>query len=186
MPNQCSSSNTFVYYTCMVLLHLHCPSGALLRYAVWHAACNSSSFLTAAPVSFANTSFIRSSLHFISPRSQLAVCFKAGSRHQSIKANTQAGHQPLRKPPLQYSLGSIPLRSSLLHFSYCSVHPLPIIWLAGRPTSAAFTLRLLYAHVVPPFRKASLRFTCIVQPPSYPNGKYTTAASYGAGILAAP
>ena len=29
MPNQCSSSNTFVYYTCMVLLHLHCPSGAL-------------------------------------------------------------------------------------------------------------------------------------------------------------
>ncbi|MBS1952195.1 MAG: hypothetical protein JST37_14415 [Bacteroidetes bacterium] len=109
MPNQCSSSNTFVYYTCMVLLHLHCPSGAMLRYAVCHAACSSSSFLTAAFVSFTPLCSFLPPFRYTSPRSLLPVCFKAGSRHQSIKTNTQAGHQPLHKPPLQYSLGFIPL-----------------------------------------------------------------------------
>ena len=62
----------------MVLLHLQCPSGAPLRYAVCHAACSSSSFLTAATVSFTPPRSFLPSLRFISPRSQLCICFKAG------------------------------------------------------------------------------------------------------------
>ena len=38
------------------------------------------------------------------------------------------------------------------------------------------------AHSLRPFRLRLLGFTCIVQPPPYPDGKYTPAASYGAGI----
>ena len=45
---------------------------------------------------------------------------------------------------------------------------------------------MLFTHVVPPFRKASLSFTCIVQPPPCPDGKFTTAASYGGSIVAVP
>jgi len=41
---------------------------------------------------------------------------------------------------------------------------------------------MLIAQLVPRIRKASLSFACIVQPPPYPDGKYTPAASYGAGI----
>jgi hypothetical protein len=38
------------------------------------------------------------------------------------------------------------------------------------------------AHSLRPFRLRLLGFTCIVQPPPYPVGKYTPAASYVAGI----
>ena len=55
----------------MVLLHLQCPSGAPLRYAVCHAACSSSSFLTAATVSFTPLRSFLPSFRFITPRSQL-------------------------------------------------------------------------------------------------------------------
>ena len=55
----------------MVLLHLQCPSGAPLRYAVCHAACSSSSFLTAASVSFTPLRSFLPSFRFITPRSQL-------------------------------------------------------------------------------------------------------------------
>ena len=77
-------------------------------------------------------------------------------------------------------------RSALLRHSFTSVAFSPpaakLFCSPAIPTSASFTLRLLIAHVVPPFRKASLRFTCIVQPPPYPDGKFTPAASYVAGI----
>lgn len=62
----------------MVLLHLQCPSGAPLRYAVCHAACSSSSFLTAATVSFTPLRSFLPPFRFITPRSQLFICFKAG------------------------------------------------------------------------------------------------------------
>ena len=82
---------------------------------------------------------------------------------------------------LSYCLQFLRLRSG----SYCVLHATSLITsfvplhytsfvarpFAARPgilanphISAAFTLRLLIAHVVPPFRKASLRFTCIVHP----------------------
>ena len=92
-------------------------------------------------------------------------------------------HSSLRKPTLQYSLGFITLHSSFIHFSIVQSTRCPLLFCSpAAPLKAAFTLRLLIAHVVPPFRKASLRFTCIVQPPPYPDGKFTPAASYGAGI----
>ena len=99
---------TLVWYCCTCIA-LRVLSRRWRDYAVCHAACSSSSFLTAAPVAFTPLCSFLPPFRFISPRSQLAVCFKAGSRHQSTKANTQAGHQPLHKLPLQYSLGSIPL-----------------------------------------------------------------------------
>lgn len=70
----------------MVLQHLHCPSGAPLRYAVCHAACSSSSFLTAATVSFTPLRSFLPPFRFISPRSQLPICFKAGPRQPGTMA----------------------------------------------------------------------------------------------------
>ena len=64
------------------LLHFHgiaftaIPFGLLSQ--VCHAACSSSSFLTAATVSFTPPRSFLPSLRFISPRSQLCICFKAG------------------------------------------------------------------------------------------------------------
>lgn len=99
-----------------------------------------------------------------------------------------AGRRGAAIAGLSYCLQFLRLRSG----SYCALHTASLITsfatlrhplrsavfsspaaynLARRPpTSAAFTLRLLIAHVVPPFRKAPLRFTCIVLPPSYPSG----------------
>jgi len=122
----------------MVLLHLHCPSGASLRYAVCHTSCSS-----------------------------------YGIRYGSYCV-----------------LHATSLITSFVPLHYTSFVARPF---AARPgilanphISAAFTLRLLIAHVVPPFRKASLRFTCIVQPPPYPDGKFTAAASYGGSIVGSP
>ena len=167
----------------MVLLHLQCPAGAPLRYAVCHAACSSSSFLTAAPVSFTKLrSFLPryASLHHV--RSQ-AICFSTWHPAANTQIRHGRMHSSLRKPTLQYSLGFITLHSSFIHFSIVQSTRCPLLFCSpAAPLKAAFTLRLLIAHVVSPFRKASLRFTCIVQPPPYPDGKFTPAASYGAGI----
>ena len=84
-----------------------------------------------------------------------------------------------------YNTHRVPFRftTSFIHFSSVQSTRCPLFFCSpAAPLKAAFTLRLLIAHVVPPFRKASLRFTCIVQPPPYPDGKFTPAASYGAGI----
>ena len=155
----------------MVLLHLQCPSGAPLRYAVCHAACSSSSFLTAAPVSFTKLrSFLPryASLHHV--RSQ-AICFSTWHPAANTQIRHGRMHSSLRKPTLQYSLGFITLHSSFIHFSIVQSTRCPLLFCSpAAPLKAAFTLRLLIAHVVPPFRKASLRFSCIVQPPPYPAG----------------
>ena len=52
------------------------PFGLLSQ--VCHAACNSSSFLTAATVSFTPLRSFLPTFRFITPCSQLCICFKAG------------------------------------------------------------------------------------------------------------
>ena len=80
----------------MVLLHLQCPSGAPLRCAVCHAACSSSSFLTAAIVSFTPLRSFLPPFRFITPRSYLILCGKAWqpiscleSQHRTAQAFPQ-------------------------------------------------------------------------------------------------
>ena len=70
----------------------------------------------------------------------------------------------------------------LFHFSIAQYTRCLLLCARRPPHLGCVHLAAANAHVVPPFRKASLRFTCIVQPPPYPVGKYTSAASYGAGI----
>jgi hypothetical protein len=106
-----------------------------------HAPCSSSSFLTAAPVSFAALhSFVPHFASFHLVRSY-TFCFKAWSALLTHKTQTHAATYLFAKPTLQYSLGSIqrrpvpiPIGIVASSFQYCSVHPLPIIWLAGIPT----------------------------------------------------
>jgi hypothetical protein len=71
------------------------------------------------------------------------------------------------KPTLQYSLGSITLRSSLLHFSTTQSTRCPLFGSPASPLSAALSLRILIAQLVPRIRKVSLSFACIVQPPPF-------------------
>jgi len=94
----------------MVLLHLHCPSGASLRYATQFVTLLAAHtvFVTAATVSFMPLHSFRPSFRFITPRSQLLYCYKAW--HTSgTQGKAKVMHKPFRKPALQYSLGSIPL-----------------------------------------------------------------------------
>jgi hypothetical protein len=123
-PNHCSHPAN------IVLLHLHgcgvtaMPFAVILRIlrhrkglVVCHTACSSSSFVTAAFVSFA--SLHSSAPHFrsIPPVRGSSICFRHGLHSQHTNQHT-CSHIPFRKPTLQHSLGSIPLRSSLLHFSH--------------------------------------------------------------------
>jgi hypothetical protein len=168
----------------MVLLHLQCPSGAPLRYAVCHAACSSSSFLTAATVFFTPLRSFLPSFRFITPRSQLNHLLQ-GRASQATHKKQYTWECTCLSASHPYNTHRVPFRftTSFIHFSSVQSTRCPLLFCSpAAPLKAAFTLRLLIAHVVPPFRKASLRFTCIVQPPPYPDGKFTTAASYGAGI----
>jgi len=109
-PNQCSSSNQICLLTFKVLLHLHCPSGASLRYAVCHTSCSSYGIRHGSYCVLHASSFITSSvtLHYTS-----FVANPFASRQGIPVANTQIktkGIAPaFRKPALQYSPGFISL-----------------------------------------------------------------------------
>jgi len=76
----------------MVLLHLHCPSGASLRYAVFHTSCSSYSIPHGSFCVLHATSFIPSSFHsFRHVRSQ-DICFKAWHTIQTHKPTTSDAH----------------------------------------------------------------------------------------------
>jgi len=155
----------------MVLLHLQCPSGAPLRYAVCHAACSSSSFLTAATVSFTPLRSFLPSFRFITARSQLNHLLQGRASQATHKAIHMRCTCLSASHPYNTHWVSFRFTTSFIHFSSVQSTRCPLFFCSpAAPLKAAFTLRLLIAHVVPPFRKASLRFTCIVQPPPYPAG----------------
>ena len=172
-----------VYYTFKVLLHLQCSSGAPLCFAVCHAACSSSSFLTAATVSFTPLRSFLPLFRFITPRSQLnhllqgwaflqpdtMQCTKECTNLSQTNATILTG---FHSASLRHTFTSVAFSPPAAFFSFARRQPhLGCVHLAAANCSCR-----------PPFRKASLRFTCIVQPPPYPDGKFTPAASYGAGI----
>lgn len=134
VPNQCSSSNKAVYKSFMVLLHLHCPSGASLRFAVCHTSCSSYGIRHGSFCVLYATSFISS---FVPLHYTTFVACPFATRHGTLskaQSKPQVMHIPFRKPTLQYSLGFIPLHFVLHSFRSHSVHPLPIILLALRTT----------------------------------------------------
>jgi hypothetical protein len=133
-PNQCSSSNKAVYKPFIVLLHLHCPSGALLRFAVCHTACSSYGIRHGSSCVLHATSFISSfvPLHYTTFEAR-PFATRLGSLTEHTKQDYKAA-QILSQATLQYSLGSIPLHYVLHSFRSHSVHPLPIILLALRTT----------------------------------------------------
>lgn len=153
---------------------------------VCHTPCSSSSFLTAATVSFTPLRSFLPPFHFITPRSQPAICYLAGHPFQLTKPDATVCTCLFANHPYNTHQVSFRCTTSYIHFSSVQSTRCPLFGSPCVPISAAFTLRLLIAHVVPPFRKASVRFTCIVQPPPYPTGKFTAAASYGGSIVASP
>jgi hypothetical protein len=120
----------------------------------------------AAPVSFAALHSTAPHFRSITPRSLLNFCFKAWPISQAQKPNTQMGTSLLQASNTAHW---VPFRSvrSLFHFSPAQSTRCQLFCSPAVPTSAAFSLRMLIAHVVPPFRKASLSFACIVRPPPY-------------------
>jgi hypothetical protein len=133
-PNQCSSSNKAVYKSFMVLLHLHCPSGASLRYAVCHTACSSYGIRHGSSCVLHATSFISS---FVPLHYTTFVACPFAARHGTLsdtQSNSTSDAHTFSQATLQYSLGSIPLDYVLHSFRSHSVHPLPIILLALRTT----------------------------------------------------
>ena len=160
----------------MVLLHLQCPSGASLHYAVCHAACNSSSFLTAATVSFTPLCSFLPPFRFITPRSQFFICFKAGHpfsqytmpHTRECTSLSQANATILtgfHSAALRHSFTSVAFSPPAAHF-FCS----PAV-----PISAAFAKccsdhnawHMAHSSLISP---CSTKLTCIVPPPPYPVG----------------
>lgn len=132
--------------------------------AVCHAACSSSSFLTAAPVSFTPLRSLLPSFRFISPRSQprlllhcLASCIKTQSLpQQDAQSLSQASATILtgfHYASLRHSFTSAAFSPPAAHFLLCS----PAAPLRLRSPCDCYLL------IRPSFRKASLRFTCIVR-----------------------
>ncbi len=125
----------------MVLLHLQCPSGAPLRYAVCHAACSSSSFLTAATVSFTPLCSFLPSFCFITPRSQLNHLLQGRASHNpATKLYTWECTSLSASHP--YNTHWVPFRSttSFIHFSSVQSTRCPLFGSPCVPTSAAFSL----------------------------------------------
>lgn len=129
----------------MVCQQLQCPSGVPLRYTVCHTACSSFAFVRAATVSFTPLRSFLPSLRFITPRSQLFICFKAWSAlppHNSIHMQPHTFSQAIAT--ILTGFHSASLRHS---FTSVAFSPPAANNLARRPpTSAAFTLRMLIAH----------------------------------------
>ena len=146
-PNQCSSSNKAFYKSFMVLLHLHCPSGASLRYAVCHTACSSYGIRHGSYCVLHATSFIS---FFVPLHCTTFAARPFAARHGTLpntQSKAQVMHIPFRKPTLQYSLGSISLHYILHSFQSHSVHPLPIILRALRACrSCGFVMVFVLPH----------------------------------------
>jgi hypothetical protein len=140
-PNHCSHwLNIYSIYfyghpvAAMPFAVIRRASGHCKGFVVCHTACSSSSFALAATVSNRSTSFIRSSLRSIPPRSyhhNLLQGMVPLPNSQSI--NTSGSHafsQTNATILTGFHFASFVATS----FQSCSVHPLPIIWLAGIPT----------------------------------------------------
>lgn len=111
------------------------PFGLLSQ--VCHAACSSSSFLTAAIVPFAALHSTAPHFRFITPRSQLNNLFQGMAHFANHKSNHTNGLMPFTSKQ-HSSPGSIPLRSSLFHFSTAQFTRCPLFGSPAFPTSAAF------------------------------------------------
>jgi hypothetical protein len=90
-----------------------------------------------------STSFIRSSLRYIPPRSQLNILLPCLAAHyllhkawRSVQAQTlsQSCASACHTEPGEVLTGFHSASFVASSFQYCSVHLLPIIWLAGIPT----------------------------------------------------
>ena len=144
-PNQCSKKQPF-FITVYGLLLAALPFAVIRRtsghckwFVVCHTACSSASFVTAAPVSFAT-------LHSFAPhyapshhvRSK-SICSKAWPAFPNTNPTHMQSHT-FSQTRATILTGLHYASFVATSFQYCSVHPLPIILLAGRPTSAALSL----------------------------------------------
>jgi len=156
-------------------------SGHCKGFVVCHTACSSSSFVTAAPVSFA-------ALHSFAPHfapfhlvRSYAICFKAWPAllpHKSTHMQSHTFSQANATILTGFHFASFVATS----FQSCSVHSLPIILLAGYPhfgfaqlANANCSCRTSISQSIAKLRlhrsAASVHFV-----------KYTSAATHGAGI----
>ena len=131
-----------------ITLLWYCCTCNALRAAtqVCHTTCSSSSFLTAATVSFTPLRSFLPTFRFITPCSQLCICFKAG--HPFCPGTNQctwnAPAFPQASPTILTGFHFAALRHT---FTSVAFSPPAANNLARRPpTSAAFTLRMLIAH----------------------------------------
>jgi hypothetical protein len=130
------------------------------------------------------TSFISSfvPLHYTS---FVAKPFASYWASRALHKPTHMGmHQPFASQRYNTHRVSFRFTTSSIHFSSVQSTRCQLFLLAGSPTSAAFTLRLLIAHsylISQSIAKVHLHSSAAY----VPFGKFTPAASYGASIVAA-
>ena len=114
MPNHCSQSNVFHYYTFVVLLSLQCPSGCYRRFVILLAVPPHSLRQLLCPSCHFVHFFLRfASLHLVRiyPFASRLSIPKPVARH------SQGMHQPFASHP--YNTHWVPIRftTSFIHFS---------------------------------------------------------------------
>ena len=118
----------------ITLLRYCCTCNALRAATqVCHTTCSSSSFLTAAIVSFTPLRSLLPSFRFITPRSQLIHLLQGWASHSQPQSNTHGNAPAFRKP--NYNTHWVPFRctTSFIHFSSVQSTRCQIILLAGYP-----------------------------------------------------
>lgn len=133
VARQPGAVTTQIFFFALLWLRGHCTALRVLTQAVMLLAAPphssrqptvSIAALCSAASHFAPFHLVRSS----------TFCFMALSRHQPTTADHKRTIYHFANPTLQYSLGSIPLRSYALSLQPCSVHRLPVLlMLAGAP-----------------------------------------------------
>ena len=122
----------------------------------------------------------RPPLRCITPRSQPLIAPRQGFRKPNHITYAIAESPAFPQATLQYSLGSIPLRFVLHSRQSCSVHRLPIIWLAGYPHFGCVQLANANCSCRTSISQSIAKLLLHSSAASVPFGKNTPAASYGA------
>lgn len=148
VPNQCSSSNKAVHKSFMVLLHLHCPSGAPLRFAVCHTTCSSYGIRHGSFCVLHATSFISSffPLHYTT-----FVAWPFATHYPEHKPKAQVMHIPFRKPDATILTGfhSATLRPTFISVAFSPPAANNFARLAYHRLRCGASLTQTLAHALP-------------------------------------
>ena len=144
----------------MVLAHLHCPSGAPLRFAVCHTTCSSYGIRHGSFCVLHATSFISS---FVPLHYTTFVARPFATRHGTLsntQSNAQVMHIPFRKhPKILTGFHSAPLRPTFISVAFSPPAANNFARLAYHRLRYGAALTQTLAHALPDHKSLEVHVT---------------------------